>query len=323
VIEPTRARRVVAWLRRYGPYLVAAIAVVALLRRYRLAEVMDAMGKGNALAVFPVALLFAINQIVLVAMWDLIFLRAFVPTLRWWDVMRAKAGCAVLQVIAYAANQGAYGAWVARAIGSGVRNAIGLILVSNSSDMFAGLTVIGACLWISDLAIVRPLRWIAPILAIALLLALVVPARRPLDLHVESGIVRVVRGIPRGRLVVQAVGRIVNVTAVGIAAWFAARAFGLHIPLTAMVVYMPIVMVVGALPVNVAGLGVVQGAWLLFLPWATGPQILAFQFVWQFSLMLAQVVRGLPFVRRVMVEVAEGKRLELGRAVVPAAHDLA
>ena len=88
--------------------------------------------------------------------------------------------------------------------------------------------------------------------------------------------------------------------------WLAARAFGMPIPAQAMAAYLPIVLVVGSLPVNVAGFGAVQLAWLRFTPWAPGEQVLAFSFVWQLLCGAAMILRGLPFMRRVIAEIDAG-----------------
>ena len=89
--------------------------------------------------------------------------------------------------------------------------------------------------------------------------------------------------------------------------WIAARLFGLDIPFTVMAAYFPVVLLVGAIPINVAGFGAVQAAWLLFEGHATGAQILAFQFLWTLSLAAVVVLRGLPFVKGFVDEIAQGR----------------
>jgi hypothetical protein len=60
------------------------------------------------------------------------------------------------------------------------------------------------------------------------------------------------------------------------------------------------------LPINVAGLGAAQAAWLLFLPWATGPQLLAFQVLWNLFSGLGILARGVPFLRGVLRQIEDG-----------------
>ncbi len=88
-----------------------------------------------------------------------------------------------------------------------------------------------------------------------------------------------------------------------LATWGATRAFGLEVPLLVMAVHVPIITLVGALPVNVGGFGAVTAVWLLLTPWAPGEQLLAFQFLWNLMVAAAVVLRGLPFIRGVVREV--------------------
>jgi hypothetical protein len=80
----------------------------------------------------------------------------------------------------------------------------------------------------------------------------------------------------------------------------------MDVPLRVMGLYMPIILLVGSLPFSVAGLGAAQAAWLLLLPWASGPRILAFQMLWQLFTGAGILLRGLPFLRRVVAEIAKG-----------------
>ena len=76
----------------------------------------------------------------------------------------------------------------------------------------------------------------------------------------------------------------------------AARAFGLDIPAGAMAAGLPVIYVVGVLPLNVLGLGVVTAAWVaVFERFASGADILAFQFLYQALSIAMTVARGLPF----------------------------
>jgi hypothetical protein len=103
-------------------------------------------------------------------------------------------------------------------------------------------------------------------------------------------------------------------------AWAAATTFGLEVPLPVMLCYMPVILVVASLPVNVAGFGAVQGAWLLLAPWAPGERILAFSVVWQLVSAIALVLRGLPFIRGVLADIREGPRTDLQSTEVPIAR---
>src|SRR6266852_3258559 len=59
--------------------------------------------------------------------------------------------------------------------------------------------------------------------------------------------------------------------------YYAAHAFGIHIPFTQMLTFLPVIFMLAALPVTVAHLGTTQAAWIFFFhQYATVPRLLAF-----------------------------------------------
>jgi hypothetical protein len=59
--------------------------------------------------------------------------------------------------------------------------------------------------------------------------------------------------------------------------YYAARAFGIHIPFAQMLAFLPVIFMVAALPVTVAHLGTTQAAWIFFFSqYAPAPRLLAF-----------------------------------------------
>jgi hypothetical protein len=59
--------------------------------------------------------------------------------------------------------------------------------------------------------------------------------------------------------------------------YYAAHAFGIRIPFTQMLTFLPVIFMLAALPVTVAHLGTTQAAWVFFFSqYAPAPQLLAF-----------------------------------------------
>jgi hypothetical protein len=59
--------------------------------------------------------------------------------------------------------------------------------------------------------------------------------------------------------------------------YYAAQAFGIHIPFGQLLAFLPVIFMVAALPVTVAHLGTTQAAWIFFFSqYAPAPQLLAF-----------------------------------------------
>lgn len=267
------------------------------------------MREGNALAMAPLAVGLMVALLLLAALWDLLVIRGSLGKPGYVDVLRGKAGTAVLMMLGYGFGHGAYGFWIARVTGCGARRAGGIVVYLVMSDL--ATVALGASLAMGVAGELVPawLRWMAPAVGLAVLAAMIAGpallgrmARPPTFLDPW-------RLVPTWIGYAQVAGRLVNM-ALGITVtWLAARVFGVSIPFLAMAAYLPVVLVVAALPINVGGLGAAQAAWLLaFRPFASDAQILAFQLLWQVMTGLGLVVRGLPFVRRVLVEIGEGKQ---------------
>jgi hypothetical protein len=65
-------------------------------------------------------------------------------------------------------------------------------------------------------------------------------------------------------------------------------------------------LLIASLPVNFAGIGAAQAAWLLFfLPFETGPRILAFELAWTVIFGALIILRGLPFLSRALAQIAD------------------
>ena len=114
------------------------------------------------------------------------------------------------------------------------------------------------------------------------------------------------RTVPRLRSFAQIAGRAINIATITAFTWAAMRAFGIDVPARAAAMYVPVILLVASLPINVAGLGAAQAAWLLLLPWATGPQLLAFQAIWNLVSGVGILARGVPFLRGVLRQIEDG-----------------
>ena len=59
--------------------------------------------------------------------------------------------------------------------------------------------------------------------------------------------------------------------------YYAAHAFGIHIPFAQLLAFLPVIFMLAALPVTVAHLGTTQAAWIFFFSqYAPAPRLLAF-----------------------------------------------
>jgi hypothetical protein len=294
--------------RRFAPYIVAGVAIFGVLRKYSPSQIAVEVERGNAFGMVPFTVGMLTFGIVLVALADWIVIRACTGNPSFPVVLRGKIGASTLNVVSYAAQAGGYGVWIARVTGTRAVLTGGIVLYILASEACALAIVASAAVWLGGLDVPASLR-IAPPIVAGVLVALMLVGR--LELVPEDRLPRVFRPwrqIRPARALGQLAIRTTHMFSLSLFAWGAANAFGMPVPLGVMCTYFPLVLFVGSLPVNVMGLGAVQHVWLLLEPWSqSGEQVLAFSLLWQLMAAVGIVARGLPFVRRVVTEIDEGR----------------
>jgi len=99
--------------------------------------------------------------------------------------------------------------------------------------------------------------------------------------------------------------------------YYAARAFGIHIPFGQMLTFLPVIFMVAALPVTVAHLGTTQAAWLLFFgAFAPAPRLLAFSLAAHLTFTATRALVGLiwlPVAYAELVPTVDAFRKPVGR----------
>lgn len=296
------------WLSWLAPYVVAGAVIVFISQRYSISAIRAEMAKGQTLPLVPLALLTYFASLAWVAFADRTVLRGLLPADQlpsYFGVAKGKAAAVVLHIVHYALGQGIYATWVARRTGLNVGQAGGLIFYIILAEL--GSVCLYATLVIAIGRPAVPAAVLPTVLGIALAIVgavLLVPATR----FERSGFLQIWIKVGRARGLAQLAIRLCQHATTTTATWLAARWFGLDIPLGVMLSYMPVILVVASLPINVAGFGAVQGAWLLLTPWASAERILAFSVVWQAVSALALIVRGLPFLRGVLADIRAGRR---------------
>ncbi len=295
------------WTMRLLPWVLTGIIVMVILREYPLSEIHKQIALGDPWALVAPAIVLALTLLLMVSAWDTWVLRGFLgaPTFR--DVVRGKAASAVLLTLGYGFGHGGYAVWIARVTGASVAETIGASLYISASDLCALSIVSTSVVVLGDGEVPRALAIAAPAIA-ATLLSFVLLG--PLQLlGAPPVVIRPWSALSRRRQLLSIAGRVGNIVVLITLTWFAANAFGMSLPYAAVATYLPLIILVGSLPINVAGFGPVQGAWVYFFaPWAPGAQIVAFQFLWHLAVGVCLILRGLPFIRRVVREIDEGRK---------------
>jgi hypothetical protein len=297
------------WLRRLAPWVVAGVVLGVLVWRYSPRAIAAQLAADAVLALVPwtIAATVAAHIAMSAADW-LVFAASLGEPgrrLRLIDVVRGRAASAMLMTINYGLSSGGYGVWLARRTTCGAAPAVGAATFQAGSDLGAvclfalPAALLGGHLLPSRVGATAAFVAAAGVVGTTALLVLL-PRAAP-RLWRESPFLTAWARVP---VPVWAASSLLRASAIAInigATWGAARAFGLAIPAEALIAGLPITYLVGALPLNVLGLGAVQAAWLaLFAAHADGAQILAFQFAFQLLGALAVIARGLPFLPGVL-----------------------
>lgn len=298
VKTPMSRTQLTKWL----PYVLAALAVGLVLYRYPAGEIIAQGKEGTIWPLFPIALAGVIFGWPLIGLADYLVLSAAAPgRVRWWDCMRAKAGFGLLDTFGYAVGHGAYAVWIARFTGQRPALAAGTMLFIVNGDLIS-VTGVASLSMLMSPGIGDPILFIFPVVCITLLALIVVAPYKPFGQPPEVFSPWLL--VPRTKGLGHAGVRALHTICWSLLTWSAAAAFGLTIPAWAFVAYLPLALLIGALPINVAGFGAVQTVWVFFFgEWESGARILAFNFLWTFFGAIAVIVRGLPFVRGVVREV--------------------
>jgi hypothetical protein len=300
-------RTVRKWAMRVLPWLVTGGVIAAILYKYPVDRILAEAKRGDTVAMLPYGIGLPILLLLMISTWDYLVFRSALGNITWRDALRGKAASSLLMTIGYAAGHGGYGAWVSRRTGSDVRTSFGIILYIMTAELISVCAVATVAVWAGGADIPadakRTVGYVAPALTIGLMsLALIGPWLHRHRKNTARFLKPWALVSPRIFLL-QQLGRCTNISIGVVGTWAAANAFGLPLPLAAVATYLPVILLVGALPINVAGLGAVQAAWLLFEPWAPGEQILAWQFIWHLIITVMFVVRAAPFLRKALREL--------------------
>lgn len=287
--------------------MITAAVVTAILLKYPISRIVEEMDRGHAWRMAPVALLATLVLWFTATASDFALLRPQVPGLGFVRLMRGKAGVSVLNAVGMAVNYGGFALWLRRALGLRWMAAVGTVMMITVGDLTGvSLIAVGALVLGGDAlpADMRERLWlVAPIVCVIAATLLLLPRPRA----GARPVVEAWRAVPRLNRLVSLLARLGTISTLVLATWIASRAFGLGVPLKAWASFLPVLLVIGAMPINIGGFGAVQAAWLLlFDPWASGPEILAFQFLWHLAMAAALVLRGAPFLRAVVADVSGG-----------------
>jgi Lysylphosphatidylglycerol synthase TM region len=275
---PRTARGSAAWrrLRAVLPWLLGLAILAWLFRRVPLDAVVAALAGGPwlGLTAYVAAELAAL---LLVDAWATeVTLRACGGSPPFRQVLAMRGATYLLNLLHFAAGQGAFGWYLARSGRGGwsAGGALLLLFVTQGLALVLVLTLglLLAPAWLASRALPIAGLALAGISAYLLVVATAprwagrVPLLRPL---LAAGI--------RGHLIGVA-ARLPHMAILVLLNWGVYRVWGMPVPLRFGVAVWPLLMLVSALPITPAGLGTVQALQIsLFAPWAGGGDLVTRQ----------------------------------------------
>ena len=300
------------WRRRiqlFAPYIITAAVIYFVLQRVSIHEIQKELSKGDGTWLFPIALGLMLLSLFLVSAADTIVCRAFLKQGSYFQFLRAKAASSLLDIIGYAIGHGSYAFWIARVTRTKAGRAGGALLYIMAADLLAVTSIVSvALLFVGSEMGGSTIRTTVPAIALYLLFSLVSGPWTFIPPKKKPAVLKPWVEVPRTLGFLQVCLRMCQIVLFVSGTWLAAKTFGMPIPFSAAVTYIPVILLVTSLPINVAGFGVAQTAWLLLNDYASEPQILAFQLLWQISCIGAVALRGLPFVKRFVDETASARK---------------
>jgi hypothetical protein len=90
--------------------------------------------------------------------------------------------------------------------------------------------------------------------------------------------------------------------------WLAAPAFGVSIPFGALLMFLPVIFMLAALPISVAHLGTTQAAWLVFFgQYAPEPRLLAFSLAAHLTFVATRALLGVALLPWASADLARAR----------------
>lgn len=306
----------VSALVRLVPAMVAVLALGAVLVRVDIEEVRTAIVHGHVAAMVPWAAVLAIGYMALHANWERMLLSRTPLPPSYSGVWAGKAGTAVLNGIGFALGTGGYIAWIARATGVGVAGATALRTVAIVADL-AALSFVALVAMLVGNATVPTSLTVGAVIAFGAAALFAVGLRR-VPTSFASGtrvnnFVATAAAVPLTTWGTQVLGRALSMCVSIAATASGARAFGLDISVGTLCALVPLSILVRVLPANVAGFGAAQAAFVaVFAPYESEARLFAFHVLWQLAANVCYVLRGLPFVNRATLEIANAPTAATG-----------
>ena len=300
-----RTQRALSWL-------LTAVVFAFLLRRVPLTRLIGALQDAD----LPRFAALMIPNTLFYFFWDTLVLTA---AIRWFhapvayrELLPVRAASYVVAAFNTNLGRGALAAFLSYRLGAPfleLGSTVLFLLLAEYLHLVAWATL-GILLFASRET--RDLLWIPPLVAAAwLLLVLYMRAPAAGRLFAPRGfsLFRSFRLAPPRRYVQLMLLRAPMFLVSLVLHWLAAPAFGVEIPFGPLMIFLPVIFMLAALPISVAHLGTTQAAWLLFFSrYAPEPRLLAFSLAAHLTFVAARALLGLALLPWAYGDLVQARR---------------
>jgi uncharacterized membrane protein YbhN (UPF0104 family) len=265
-VSPVRhAKRVI-------PYVVAGGALLWVALTTPFADVGAAFERVSWWRILAIAIPYLLSLLLADSIALYIALRAALRVpLKFTDVLLVRGASWMLALVNYGAGQGGIVWFLHRRHGVPIARATGAVLLATGAFLLAVVCAVGAGLALEAVPEARELGWLLWLVAVGFPLYLLIIALRPAFL-VRSSLFEPLFAAGISGTLAATVARTFHLAVLIAAHALAYRQFGIEIPIRAALVVLPVIFLVGALPIGVAGLGAPQATAVVLLSrYVAGP----------------------------------------------------
>ena len=285
------------------PWLVTVAIFAFLFRRYPIDRVVETLSTARwgvyLLLMAPYSLFYCLVDAAVLqraVSW-------FLVRVRWVDVLPVRATTYILSLVNTHVGQGGIALYLHR------RHGIPFWRVTSTVLLLALVEVYQLAFWsmVGGAASRDPRApWPAYVLMAGLAAVLLWWVRRPAT--ADKPVLDALRRARAWQYIVLALMKAPNLLAAVLVHWLALPLFGMHIPFTALLTFLPLVFFFAALPIAAAHLGPSQFAWTAFFGgYAPGEALLAYSLAAHLTFMVLNALIGVLFLPRAVRELSSGE----------------
>jgi uncharacterized membrane protein YbhN (UPF0104 family) len=302
------ARSVRGWLVRVVPWIIALGILAYVIARVPHDALLDALSQVSVWRLGLLALGFGAALLAAdsLALWAAFKISVAAPRVPYWSVIQMRGASHLLAQVSYAAGQGSLVYFLRRRHGVPMTTGAGALVLANGAFIIVMALAMGTGLLAGAVPDRPELRWVAAVVTVAVPLYLALLVWRPGPLVRRRLLAPLFRAGARGSLRV-ASARAVHLGVLIGGHMLAMRLFGVEVPVVVALAGLPVLFLVGALPISPAGLGTTQAAAItLFGAFAPGGSeasrhavLLAYSLSFQIAVTAVMMSVGLVCLRRV------------------------